>query len=252
MQKNAVTVYDLVRDRLEHIELIFELRHSYCNLDLVKPVGDNGWTHPWRYFEGLIHYLLLTCFDLLGQPSEWVSFSEWLNSDKKKAERCLVESCMPVNSPPLEITKHFNSEYQKMYGVRTSFNNFVLEIISDTERAELYTNIEIVRGRMDGEPNTCYPALGLIDNDNKKLEFLFSLRNKFTHTATVMGSPAAGVFPHIYDWFVIDGVAMKGYSEIYREEKNGEWLIYQVRDWPFSLIRLIKTALSRNESQKAI
>lgn len=235
----------LVLNRLEHVELIFELRHQYCDVRLVKDIGENGWTHPWRYFDALMYYLLLTCFDLLGQPSEWVPFSEWLTSSKKATERDAASNSIQVGSNPVETAQHFNTAYQAIYGVKTSFNNFVLKMLTDEERAELYFNIQIVRGRMGGDPHTSYPALGYIDDEKKKLDFLFNLRNKFTHSAVIMGSPTAGVFHNAYEPIFIDGKPKKGYVEIHREEKNDEWLIYHVRDWPFVLKRLVEAAVAR-------
>lgn len=241
---------ELVLNRLEHVGMIFELRHQFCDARLIKDVGENGWTHPWRYFDALMYYLLLTCFDLLGQPSEWVPFSEWLISSKKAAEREVAVSSMQTGSNPVEIARHFNSAYQARYGVKNSFNNFVLKILTDEERAELYSNIQIVRGRMGGDPNTSYPALGYIEDERKKLDFLFGLRNKFTHGAVIMGSASAGVFSQAYEPIIIDGKSKIGYVEIHREEKNGEWLIYQVRNWPFVLKRLVEAVLARREASR--
>jgi hypothetical protein len=45
----------LIRQRLEHVEMIFELRHQFHDRRLVQYVGDNGWTHPWRYFDALMY-----------------------------------------------------------------------------------------------------------------------------------------------------------------------------------------------------
>lgn len=230
--------------------MIFELRHQYCDARLIKDVGESGWTHPWRYFDALMYYLLLTCFDLLGQPSEWVSFSEWLVSSKKAAEREVVVRSLRDSLNPTEIARHFNSAYQEIYGVRNSFNAFVLKLLTDEERAELYFNIQIVRGRIECDPNTSYPALGYIENEKKKLDFLYDLRNKFTHSAVIMGSANAGVFREAYEPLTIDGVPKKGYVEIHREAKNGEWLIYQVRDWPFVLKRLVVAVLARREASR--
>ena len=241
-------VCKLIRQRLDHVSLIFELRHQFNDVKLVEEVGEHGWTHPWRYFDALMYYLLLTCFDSLGQPTEWVSFSEWLVSSRKTSEREVATATIPQNADPVAITCHIHSAYQSIYGVRTSFYNFVQNVLTEEERTKLYFSIEIVRGRKGGDINTCYPALGQITDDRKKLDFLFSLRNKFTHGAVIMGSPNAGIFRHSYDAIEIDGKLIKGYIEIHRETKNDELLVYQVRDWPFVLQRLILAALARQES----
>ncbi|WP_152598808.1 hypothetical protein [Janthinobacterium sp. RA13] len=246
-EKEIDDVSQRIRQRLEHVEMIFNLHHQFRDIKLVQHVGDNGWTHPWRYFDALMYYLLLTCFDLLGQPAEWVSFSEWLESSKKIAERKLAVASIPEGSDPITVTQHINRVYQNIYGVKNSFYNFISNVLTDAERTELYFNIEIVRGRKDGDPHTSYPALGYVNDDKKKLEFLYNLRNKFTHSAVTMGSPNAGISPHAYKGIEENGKILRGYVEIYREAKKNEWLIYQVRDWPFVLHRIILAALTRRE-----
>lgn len=242
-------VCQLVHERLEHVKLIFELRHTFHDRKLIQNVGERGWTHPWRYFDAMMYYLLLTCFDLLGQHRNWEPFSNWLVSNKSATERQATVAAIPLNADPVAIALHLNAAYQSIYGVKTSFSNFLLNVLTQNERDELYFSIQIVRGRKDGDPNTSYPALGYVTDVKKKAEFLFSLRNKFTHSAITMGSPIAGIFHQAYDGIEIDGKTMKGYIEIYRETKNGEWMIYQVRDWPFVLQRLISAALARRVSK---
>lgn len=250
MNDDEVSV--LIRERLEHVSLIFDLRHHFNNPELVVDVDGKGWTHPWRYFDALMYYLLLTCFDLLGQPAEWVPFSEWLNSSKKTAERQAAVDIIPPNADPVEITKNLNKIYQSTYGVKTSFNNFVLNTLTKSERENLYFSIKINREKKNDDPNGSNINLGEIDNEKKKLDFLFGLRNKFTHSAITMGSSAAGLFPQTYDAIEIDGKMKKGYIEIHREAKNDEWLAYSVRDWPFVLQRLIESALERREVYKKL
>jgi hypothetical protein len=158
-------------------------------------------------------------------------------------------SSIPSGADPVVVAQHLNASYQKIYGVKRSFHNFVLDKLTDDERAELYKNIQIVRAQRGGDPNTCYPSLGYIDDDKKKLDFMFSLRNKFTHSAVTMGSPNAGVSPIAYTAFEEDGKLLKGYVEIHREKNDDEWLVYQVRDWPFVLHRLIVAVLIRREGE---
>lgn len=240
-------VCKLIRERLEHVNLIFELRHHFNDRKLVKSVGDSGWNHPWIYFDASMNYLLLTCFDLLGQPAEWVPFSEWLNSSKKTAERKAAVDTIPSNASPVEITKNLNNEYQSIYGVKTSFNNFILNILTQAERVELFFSIKINKLKKVDDPGMPHTALDDINDEKKKRDFLYSIRNKFTHSAVTMGSPAAGIFPKMYDPVEIDGKMMKGYIGIYHEDKNDESLSYSVRDWPFVLKRLIESALERRE-----
>ncbi|WP_287991867.1 hypothetical protein [Acidiphilium sp.] len=241
-------VCKLVRERLEHVDLIFNLRHQFNNPALIQYVGERGWTHPWRYFDALMYYLLFTCFDLLGQPSEWVSFSEWLESNNKATERHAVAADIQPNADPVAIARHFNSKYQSIYSLKTSFYNFLLKILTEGERDEFCSSIKIVRAVKGGDMNISYPVLGEINDNMEKFKFAFNLRNKFTHRAVIMGSPIAGIFPKAYDFLEINGVRRKGYVEIHRKARNDEWLIFEVRDWPFVLKRLIEAALSRRQS----
>jgi len=238
----------MILNRLDHVNLIYNLRHQYCDRRLIQDLGEWGWTHPWRYFDALMYYLLLTCFDLLGQSPEWVSFSEWLESKRKAVEREEAVRSIPDGSNPVDIARHLNSRYEASYGVRMSFNRFILDILTDEERAKLYCSIQIVQGRMGGDPNTSYPALGYVVDEKSKREFLFNLRNKFTHNAVIMGSSAGGISPVVYEGIAIDGKLENVYTEIHRESKNGEWLIYTVRDWPFVLKSLVESALARQHT----
>jgi hypothetical protein len=70
----------LVEERLEFVEIISRLNEQFLDPSLIRKVGEKGWTHPWKYFDALRNYLLLTCFDLLGQPSEFKDFQSWLQS----------------------------------------------------------------------------------------------------------------------------------------------------------------------------
>jgi hypothetical protein len=54
--------------------------------------------------------------------------------------------------------------------------------------------------------NMSYSALGEINDEKKKLDFAFNLRNKFTHSALTMGSPNAGFFSKAYEFLERDGV----------------------------------------------
>ena len=242
----------MILNRLDHVNLIFSLRHQFTGRSLIQHFVEDGVVrgayHPWTFFDALIYYLLLTCFDLLGQSPEWVPFTGWLESKRKAVEREEAVKSIPDGSNPVDIARHLNSRYQASYGVRLSFNRFILDILTEEERATLYSSIRIVRGRMGGDPNTSYPALGYVVDEKSKLEFLFNLRNKFTHNAVIMGSPAAGISPVVYEGFAIDGKLEKVYSEIHREAKNGEWLSYTVRDWAFVLKSLVESALARQQT----
>lgn len=240
----------LVRDRLEFVDIIFGLHKQFIDHSMVQMIGEHGWTHPWRYFDALMNYLLLTCFDRLGQSTDWVSFSEWLSSGRKHEERAQAEKTITPGASPVEIAKHFASAYQIAYGVKSSFNNFILTVLTEDERHELLKSIQIVRAEIHNNVHEARPALGYIEGEKKKCDALFQLRNVFTHRAVNIGSPGGGVYKDIYEPTIINGLPMKGYIEVLRQEKGSEWIIYQVRDWPFVLIRCIKAALLRQATSE--
>jgi hypothetical protein len=125
----------------------------------------------------LIIYLLLTCFDILGENKEWINFDNWLNSDEKEdeKERSNIFSKIDNNKKLLQNIKYIRSEYNKIYGVRTSFNNFIDNILPVEARFRLLDSIQEVKNTSkDG-------VVDILSNraNNKKL--LFEIRNSYTH-----------------------------------------------------------------------
>jgi hypothetical protein len=238
---------ELAEDRLRLVNYILGLHANFSGMEKVEMIGKNGWTHPWRYFDALMNYLVLTCFDLLGQPAEWIPFSEWLESSKKKGERDAALASLAAEASPIEIAKHLNSAYQLIYGVKNSFNKFVLDMLNDAERENLYHSIYIITAKRHDNPLVSLQSDGEITEEKKKWEALFKLRNNFTHSAINIGSPGGGLSKDYYEPFIYDGVPQKSYQEIWRDVKKEKVIIYHVADWPFVPIRCIEGVLSRRK-----
>lgn len=122
----------------------------------------------------LINYLRLTCFDLLGQPAEWMQFDSWLNSNKKKEEREQIIATIKFSNS-LDFTKKVYSEYLKIYSVRSSFFRFLNEILPSHDRDILMEKIKID-----------FIDYTSIKHDNsisfkEKQEYLYKIRNEYTH-----------------------------------------------------------------------
>ena len=62
-------------------------------------------------WEPVISYHLLTCFDLLGQPTDWTTFESWLTSDSYLEERNQILSKVREVGNAIEITKTLHQEY---------------------------------------------------------------------------------------------------------------------------------------------
>ena len=93
---------------------------------LSKEIGEDffkKYTYP-----PLITYLTLTCFDQLGQPANWTLFNQWIESPKKTTEREAIIRTITVGDK-LQFSKALYEAYQKMYGVKNSFYNFLRNVM---------------------------------------------------------------------------------------------------------------------------
>ena len=133
----------------------------------------------WLRYRGLVAYLMLTCFDLLGQPADWVDFSRWLESSRHQTERERV--VVPVGTSSIEAARAFVEAHAQLYGVRRSFRRFIEKVLDPEQRQALLACIEIevaVAPPLIGE-NDAPKSLG----ESKKIDWLFDLRNRYTHAA---------------------------------------------------------------------
>ena len=237
--------HKVIRDRLEFVEMITALRPQFCDRQ-TQMTAEGGWTHRWLYFDALRNYLLLTCFDLLGQPQNYMSFGSWLKSDDIEPQRTAALARATSFSVLLDQIKMVHSDYLAAYGTTNSFKRFVKDVLPPEVRANLYHSVMI--RKIDPVTNTVVAETTTF-SDDKKLDFLYTIRNAFTHTAVNAGSPAGGVWAEWDEWRDIDGsgVLKKGYVEIYRVERDGFHFEYSVRDWPDVLSRAVESGLSLME-----
>ena len=83
----------------------------------------------------------------------------------------------------------------------------------------------------------------VLDSESAKLEYIYRLRNEYTHGAQIAGHPAGGV---IEDWnkpIIINGKEMLGYVTIRSIPKNAERIDICVRNWPNVLVDAVEIAL---------
>jgi len=81
------------------------------------------WRHPRHERESLVNYLLLTCFDRLGQTRGFTTFKDWLSSKRKEhvEEREKALQTLKSSTSPLVIAASLAEHHQEIYGVRNSF-----------------------------------------------------------------------------------------------------------------------------------
>ncbi|QSJ17503.1 hypothetical protein JYQ62_01015 [Nostoc sp. UHCC 0702] len=105
-----------VQERLSLAKRILEQGEQLRDPSLVKDTDNNGWTHPYIQHDALVNYLLLTCFDILGQPKDWLSFNGWLTSKETKSEREEAVSLISESITTIEATKKIHDFYLDKYG----------------------------------------------------------------------------------------------------------------------------------------
>lgn len=129
------------------------------------------------YYPQLTTYLRLTCFDQLGQPIKWIYIGDWLKSNKKriKNEReQIIENIEYSNH--LEFAQKLQSEYQKIYGIKNTFLNFINNVIPLDSKVDLLNSIRI---RVYNETSPTLEGRQVTEKD--KLDYLYRIRNDFTH-----------------------------------------------------------------------
>lgn len=207
-ERNPLSVIFTVLERLDLLEKVNGVRNALTPM----------------HHEELASYLMLTCFDRLGQPVEWVDFGTWLTSSQKKGERDAAVSAI-TESDTLAATAALHSAYNKIYGVKNSFFQFVLQMISDKARLELFNSIEIIKVKNP-------PQIGELPapTDQEKLKYLFKRRNDYTHRAAF--SPPCG--PKL----------ARVKSNRVQEYKLEHWETTNVLDWPGVLERTVRDGLA--------
>lgn len=172
-------------------------------------------------------YLILTCFDLLGQKSNFISFDQWLTSKKKKNER--TEFLNNINTDDfIEKSKKLYQKFQNIYGVKNSFMNFINYTLDKEHRTQLFDTIRVKI--YSDYPNNLFDVQ--YGGDDEKASYLYSLRNKFTHRAE-HSTPNPYLWPNHYDeegWYNRD--------DIYFKKKN--WFYSVNRQYNEKLIKSVK------------
>jgi hypothetical protein len=178
----------------------------------------------------LVTYLLLTCFDLLGQHHDWVDFDTWLKSSRSQRERSEALAGADSELSVDEQVRRLWDRYNEVYGVRTSFLFFLEHWVPTEARRDLLDHVNIEQ--WPTPPNA--GAREDVDDDSKKQAWLIRLRHNYTHRAQFV----AGLHP----------------DQIPPDYRDGWWLMeaqmtrtkttrYSVCDWPAVLERAVRRGL---------
>lgn len=136
-------------------------------------------------YPGLCTYLLLTCFDQLGQPFKgWVFFPDWLRSKSRanEVENAIrkIKKYEPTNQNGkinLDYVGELYNEYHEIYGVKNSFYRFLRNVLPSKQRNNLLNKILIEHHiEIDGKYE-----LNDWGTDLEKEKWLYRTRNDYTH-----------------------------------------------------------------------
>lgn len=258
LNKNAV---EIVKDRLILISRLEEARAHFCKSEDRRYLPGNVVDHLYKNYDALKAYLALTCFDILGQPSDWMTFDHWMKSKKKKQEREQIlqkYSALPTDEMVLRVYE----DYQNIYGVRISFYRFLRKILPSGLRDSLLQHIKLHRQKslsVEIEPGKwSTPTMEELPNvsDIEKEAYLFKARNYFTHKGVAAGgSSILGMMPeHVWEFALAE--AKKENSLVFygafKEKQGGEIIIYSVAEWPHILIRVLNETIEYYEKSDSI
>lgn len=159
LERTALNVFSTVGQRLQLVEKL-------DSDDLGRALNNHQ--------EPLVTYLMLTCFDRLGQPADWLDFGAWLKAGEKLSEREAVLQSAPAVDP-WTFVERAHRTYSDLYGVSAAFFRFIREVLPPQARSEMLGCIHITRFKL---PPTLSP-LNVTDEDKEK--WLLRLRNDYTH-----------------------------------------------------------------------
>jgi hypothetical protein len=145
----------------------------------------------WDHWAPLVNYLALTCFDVLGQSGDWLSFDSWLSASDKEDERTSALSSAGEQSDPVASARLLAGYHARQYGVLSSFRRFVHTVLNEQQRRSLLDSIRIETIRTP-------PLLGghELGTDRDKEDYLFQIRHRYTHSA----DGVSGVHTDLYPW----------------------------------------------------
>lgn len=215
--------------RVRRIESVLD------RLDLITVLGGAG-PELWLHYRSLVAYLYLTCFDLMGQDVEWIEFPAWLSSKARRHvdERTSAVATISPGADSVEVAQHLHTAYNATYSVRQGFRRFITEILPADMRRALMASI--VAERRGAAPLSTENDPPIVLSENRRIDWLFSQRNQYTHRATYI--------PGLHDLMI--PTDMRGDEDTWcMGEDRTETTIteYSVRRWPKILDECVRAGL---------
>lgn len=219
--------------------------------------SEKWWFHPRHEREALVVYLLLTCFDRLGQLKRYISFANWLKSTKAVyvTERNRVLTSLSSSLSPVETAYKLNEAYQDIYGVKNSFCQGILNL-SEEVKEQFLKSVSLTFNPEFGMhgTNVSTPSFPLEDKKKElelKLKYLYNKRNSFTHRLEQYHSSSIPIASeHVVQngssWGAIFKDSRLFYMGVHQEHEklqSGGANVYTVSDWPFILFETLYSSI---------
>lgn len=248
---------EFIRARLNLAQDLLEESDSLAGrdgYDLLNPdTNKDWWRHKRHEREALVIYLLLTCFDKLGQERRFLTHQDWLNSkqDEHVNQKNEVINELPPNASSIAIAQAFTDEYQKLFGIKNNFYGGI-ESLPDSQREKLLASIDIkfIDKYEQCTKNQSLPSAPLDDpalEERLKFQFIYSKRNQFTHQLIqyYQGStPLAAENSSEPSWQAI--VDNEEIQYLYAHQdivKKGKGAYVYSTYWPFALFEILHSAI---------
>jgi len=201
-------------------------------LERLPPAGEEYLRGRWQ---SLYAYLALTCFDKLGQPSEWIDFRTWLTQGCGEVRLDRERAASEVQQmPPTQAAEQLFAAYNGKYGVRSSFRSFITNVLNPSDRRAL---LDCVRADWDDRPQVASE-----NSDRRRAEYLYSIRNEYMHDLFFTSdAPPVEQVRRLDPKGQWDGFFMQ------RQYLDGRGRVItpMVRDWPMVLSRSVQRGLAR-------
>jgi len=255
-EEERVEINRFVLARLKMAQELLEESDAMLGFAGYGRSEENWQLHPRHEREGLVVYLLLTCFDKLGQNSEYADFPKWINSGKYSQERDQALESITAEMGAVEATKCLLSYYNSRYGVKRAFENGINRLENNV-RSRLMSTLDVSRIPVieNPQPNTIYPGLPVSEErlvEKIKIESMFRFRNKFTHSLVQYFRASApflqGNRSLESSWVAEVDDGKIWYWTLGNEtiEINGGKYGITMHDWPFVLFKTLYSAIGVN------
>ena len=248
---------EIIFARLRLSQQLLEESDDLAGRDGYDFNGKKWWFHPRHEREALVVYLLLTCFDKLGQKQSFTTFPGWLRSQKvaHKREKESIVSSITKGMDVVESSVHLFEGYQAIYGVRNAFYDGI-KGLPDNAKNHLLGSIRLSFNPEFGKhgPNVSTPSRPIEDKElelDLKLKYLYGKRNGFTHKLDQYHSCSVPImsemgFTNGSSWGVMienQKISYMGSHQEHERLSSGGAYVYTINNWPFVLFETLYTAL---------